>query len=406
MFGPGDPIPSLTARSLGNSRYAFDSVAGRYVVVTFVASTRIPGIDGFLRQLYTSAGPFDDVFASAFIVSNDPQDEAEGRLKDRYPGIRIFWDDHHKLAETFGCFAKGDEGKARLSLTTWILDPALRVLTVIPMENPGTHYDRIRACLARLPNPAQDMSSCAPVLQVPNLIEPELCREYIAYCEAQGAHDSGYMKTDPATGATVMVVDHHHKRRSDCNIEEGALRDALQARIYRRLVPQIQRAFQFSVSRMERYLIARYDADTGGYFRPHKDNATLGTAHRRFAVSINLNAEDYDGGDLRFPEFGMRTYRPPTGGAIVFSCSLLHEATPITRGSRYCILPFLYDEAAAALRLENAQYLADEELRKNVIESVTATPVSVSRNPRVKTAAQKVKPKPPAKQRSKKRAAA
>ncbi|AUW59057.1 hypothetical protein C1T17_14090 [Sphingobium sp. SCG-1] len=371
MFAPGDPVPTLYARGIGNPRYAFDSVAGRYVVVSFIASSRVPGVDAFLQQLYSAAGPFDDSFASIFLVSSDPQDEADKRLVDRYPGIRIFWDHDGALARTFGCL--GEDGQ-RLSLTSWILDPALRVLAVLPIEDPATHHARLCAELAPLANPAQDMQSAAPVLQIPNLLEPELCRDYIAYCEASGPQDSGYMKTDPASGNTIMVVDHSHKRRSDCLIEDDALRNALQARIMRRLVPQIQRAFQFQVTRMERYLIARYDADSGGYFRPHKDNTTLGTAHRRFAVSINLNAGDYDGGDLRFPEFGMRTYRPPTGGAVVFSCSLLHEATPVTRGSRYCILPFLYDEAAAAIRLENAQYLADAELRKNVVASVMARP--------------------------------
>ena len=81
--------------------------------------------------------------------------------------------------------------------------------------------------------------------------------------------------------------------------------------------------------------------------------AVGGTAHRRFACTINLNAEDYEGGDLRFPEFGPQTYRAPTGGAVVFSCSLLHEATDVTRGRRYAYLPFLYDDAAAAIRQVN-----------------------------------------------------
>ena len=39
---------------------------------------------------------------------------------------------------------------------------------------------------------------------------------------------------------------------------------------------------------------------------------------------------------------------------MVFSCSLLHEATPVTRGVRYATLPFLYDEAAAKVREANA----------------------------------------------------
>lgn len=43
---------------------------------------------------------------------------------------------------------------------------------------------------------------------------------------------------------------------------------------------------------------------------------------------------------------------------MVFSCSLLHTVTPVTRGSRYAFLPFLYDEAAAKIREANAAFLA------------------------------------------------
>ncbi|MNC94591.1 hypothetical protein D3C83_114830 [compost metagenome] len=37
---------------------------------------------------------------------------------------------------------------------------------------------------------------------------------------------------------------------------------------------------------------------------------------------------------------------------MVFSCSLMHEALPVTRGRRYAFLPFLYDQAAAEVRRE------------------------------------------------------
>jgi hypothetical protein len=43
----------------------------------------------------------------------------------------------------------------------------------------------------------------------------------------------------------------------------------------------------------------------------------------------------------------------------VFSCSLLHEVPRVTRGKRYAFLPFLYDDAAAALRQRNSKYLGD-----------------------------------------------
>jgi hypothetical protein len=43
---------------------------------------------------------------------------------------------------------------------------------------------------------------------------------------------------------------------------------------------------------------------------------------------------------------------------VVFSCSLLHAVSKVTRGRRYAFLPFLYDEPAARLREENARFLA------------------------------------------------
>jgi predicted 2-oxoglutarate/Fe(II)-dependent dioxygenase YbiX len=140
------------------------------------------------------------------------------------------------------------------------------------------------------------------------------------------------------------------KRRRDVTITDPAFRSELVNTLARRLVPEIAKVFQFKVTRLERYMVACYDAAEGGYFRAHRDNETIATRHRKFAVSINLNAEAFEGGDLRFPEFGPRTYRPPTGGAVVFACGLQHEATPVTRGRRYAFLPFLYDEAGAAIR--------------------------------------------------------
>ncbi|PHQ61847.1 MAG: hypothetical protein COC10_11460 [Sphingobium sp.] len=161
-------------------------------------------------------------------------------------------------------------------------------------------------------------------------------------------------------GITMLRVDHNHKRRRDQVIEDQAMVDLLKARINIALRPMIQRAFQFDATRIERFLVACYDAREGSHFRPHRDNTTKGTAHRRFACTINLNEEAFDGGELCFPEFGQRRYRAPTGGAIVFSCSLLHEALPVTRGRRYAFLPFFYDEDAARLRERNIGFVTPE----------------------------------------------
>ncbi len=195
----------------------------------------------------------------------------------------------------------------------------------------------------------------APVLLVPDVSEPDFCRLLIEEYERDGGTDSGFVRSD-WQGRTVAVLDHTHKRRRDANITTPELRAGFKQRIERRLVPEIRNAFQFAATRIERYIVAYYDAADGGHFKPHRDNTTLGTAHRKFAVTLNLNAE-FDGGELRFPEFGPRTYRAPAGAAIVFSCSLLHEATPVTSGRRYCTLPFLYDESGEQVRRENLKFV-------------------------------------------------
>jgi hypothetical protein len=50
--------------------------------------------------------------------------------------------------------------------------------------------------------------------------------------------------------------------------------------------------------------------------------------------------------------------RAPLGGAIVFSCSLLREVTPVTQGRRYCTVPFLCDEAGEEHRRRSRQYVS------------------------------------------------
>jgi predicted 2-oxoglutarate/Fe(II)-dependent dioxygenase YbiX len=161
-------------------------------------------------------------------------------------------------------------------------------------------------------------------------------------------------------GRTKGMIDHDHKRRRDCEIEDALLRRACMVRIHDRLAPEIEKAFQFRATRMERYIVACYDAEEAGHFRPHRDNTTKGTAHRRFAVSLFLNSGEYEGGFLHFPEFPGALYTAPIGGAVVFGCSLLHEATRVTRGKRYMFLPFLYDDGAARIRAENLKFLDPE----------------------------------------------
>jgi peroxiredoxin len=354
FLSAGQPSPWFTVASTTNPKYHFDSVAGRYILLCFLKSSSDKASQKVLEDLARYRKVFDDELCCFFGISVDPEDRKLSRLKEQIPGIRFFWDFDRSVSQQFGVVAPDNT----YHLCTYIIDERLRVLTVLPFATqPETHVSQLIAILSRLPEipPSETASVQAPVLVVPRIFEPALCQALIAYYEQLGGEESGFMREEQ--GRTVPTSDYSFKRRRDQEILDEGLRNAAMIRIHDRLAPEIHKAFQFQATRIERHIVACYDSASGGFFRPHRDNTTKGTAHRKFAVSLNLNTGEYEGGLLRFPEFGRQTYSAPAGGAVVFSCSLLHEATPVTKGCRYAYLPFLYDDAAAKVRAMNREFI-------------------------------------------------
>ena len=341
----GEALPFLHPKSNRNPQFALGSLGGRFVL--FCA---IKNLESDAAKTALAAIPREPRHETHHLLTIFTAGQSNADLEALSTHRLVFND--AAVAEASGLFdPRHPDGR-------WVLvDPTLRVLAMWPLAEADTAL----RFFAAAPMPDNHVGAGnAPVLVAPNVFEPGFCKHLIGYYQTQGANPSGITQQD-ASGRTFVALDDSFKRRRDCLIEDAALREAAMQRIYWRLGPMIERAFMWRPTRMERYLVACYDADNGGYFRAHRDNTTNGTAHRRFAVTINLNANEYEGGDLRFPEFGSRTYRAPTGGAVVFSCGLLHEATPVTKGERYAFLPFLYDDAAAKIREANNQYL-DESL--------------------------------------------
>ena len=357
----GDPIPWLTPRASNNPHFLLSSLGGRYVVLCFYATAADPVAADALKAVERNRALFDDDNMCFFGVSVDPADEKTGRVSESLPGLRYFWDFDGAMSRAFGVLPHNDPDSRALRRVWIVLDPSLRIMATFPLRQDGGNLEEIFAYLRALPQPflARGIEIQAPVLYLPNVFEPEFCRELIALHKASGGQETGFMRE--VDGKTVIINDKSHKIRRDHVVEDDKTVGGTQLRVRRRIVPEIQRAFNFEVTRMERYLIGCYTSEDGGHFQPHRDNTTKGTAHRRFAVTINLN-DDFDGGRLCFPEYGPRSFKPPVGGAVVFSCSLMHMVTPVTRGERYAFLPFLYDEAAVKVRIENNAHLADESL--------------------------------------------
>lgn len=340
----GVSAPLFSAPSPINPKFAFGSLGGRYVLLGFLPAPG-PQREAAVQVVRDNAAIFTDDRALFFGVLPDAESYAHARND---PPFRWFADLTGELRRLYQ--AVDQDGGVQ---PMWVVvDPMMRILGSAPLER----GPEVMAQLAQLGDPDAHAGAPlhAPVLIVPRIFEPSLCARLIDHYRQDGGAPSGTMVE--RDGKTVGVLS-DFKRRRDANITDEALVAECRGRIRQRLLPQIEKAFQFRTTYIERYIVARYDAEDGGWFSPHRDNTTLGTAHRKFAVSINLNARDFEGGDLRFPEFGRRTYRPPTGGAVVFSCSLLHEATRVTQGTRYAFLPFLYDQEGAEIRAANLHAL-------------------------------------------------
>ena len=357
-LGLGEPAPYFRQRNTSNPAYAFDTVAGRYIVMCFFGTAGDELGLAALSITNTHRRLFDDERVSFFGVSFDAEDERASRVKESLPGIRHFWDADGTIGRLYGALPVSADTPQQAARRLWVvLDPGLHVIAFIPMSPDGRDRAELIELLTKLPPVSHygGIEMHAPVIIQPNVFEPSLCRHLIDAYERHGGEVSGFMRE--VDGKTVGVYDNHHKTRNDFNIEDEQLKQLLQRRVQQKVIPMIRKVYCYQATRMERYIVGCYDSENSGHFTAHRDNTTKGTAHRRCALSVNLN-QDFEGGELSFPEYGPRTYKVPAGSAVIFSGALLHAVSPVRKGRRYAFLPFLYDEAAAALREKNNPHLA------------------------------------------------
>jgi predicted 2-oxoglutarate/Fe(II)-dependent dioxygenase YbiX len=257
----------------------------------------------------------------------------ERAAEARHP---VFADRDGSVRALFGVAA----GEERI----FVLDANLRVLESLPPDAAQGIAEIARASIPKVE--ASEVVTQAPVLLVPGVLDPDICSVLMQVFEERGHVETGVEES--YDGMRGDVLREEAKRRRDHVVADESLIRDLTSAVGRRVIPEIQRAFSFRATRFEGFKIARYDAPHG-HFRAHRDNLSPKTAHRRFALTLNLN-DGYAGGQLRFPEYGPLLYRPPAGGALLFSCSLLHEVVPVSDGHRFVLLSFLFGDDDAASR--------------------------------------------------------
>ncbi|WP_158817906.1 2OG-Fe(II) oxygenase [Methylocapsa sp. S129] len=232
-----------------------------------------------------------------------------------------------------------------------VTDRNVRVLAAIDGDGEKAIAEAALACVAAAPAEApRDVFMPAPVLLIPNIFSPDFCRALIDHFEGS-VHTTGGMASIDKRGHAIHKIDESKKKREDYILPpDNPLGERVLEALSLICLPEMKKAFQCDISHIDRIIIARYD-DTGGYFRRHRDNSSPSVAFRQFALSLNLNSEEYEGGYLLFPEYNAHRYKPERGAGVIFSASLLHEATPVIKGRRYTLLTFLHNAEGEARRL-------------------------------------------------------
>src|SRR5262245_39666496 len=155
---PGDLAPWFRTRTSSNPSYQFNSIAGRYIVVSFYQSAVDPLSREVLAAMHAHPEAFDDANAAWFGVSEDPEDERQGRVAVRYPGFRYFWDPERAISGLFGVNER----------TTFVLDIALRVIAAVPFGGDArAHVDKVLAVLSAQPPVDEVAPLGAPILIIP-----------------------------------------------------------------------------------------------------------------------------------------------------------------------------------------------------------------------------------------------
>lgn len=332
---PGNRVPPCYGMTADRAFYSIEEQFGRSAVLILVGSEALRGLSPMIDDMARSVNAFAARDADIMLMVDD--------------NPSWLWPDGAPPVRTIDCgdFLLRCGVGANQSLLL-VLDRNMR----IAMRS-RLHADVVAACLGCLDGlpreQPRDASQPAPAIVLPNLLSRRFCEDLIDLFESSITIDGTVSRID-AAGVARNVVDHDKKRRRDMPIApEDDLHRTLEHLLLGRCAPEIAKAFQVNVTHLDRILVSRYD-DSGGWFRRHRDNTADNVAFREFAISVNLNTEDYEGGHLFFPEYNDHRYSPPTGGGLIFSAAILHEAAPVTSGLRYVLLTFFHSDAAEVRR--------------------------------------------------------
>ena len=303
---PGDRMPNFRLPDADDvSREFYALMSGRPALLVLAANTARQDQWDEMKALGAALPDFEAAGLDLFIVSNDGV-ESLAMVSKTVPAPAVWF------ADIQGMVNIGIRGAAKFEMTgvvSFLIDADQRV-TAVRGSEPG-HAAWALAALWEQPQPEPlVLTTAAPVLVMPGLLDGRLCGRLLEQLEADGASDEG-----AAIGEAELAVE----------VDRVMLR---------RVGPEVEKVFDFEDIAIDEVKIRRDSAGAEASIERRREIADSVGAERRFSLLLELDADAYEDGGFGFPEYGPHVYRPRTGGALIYSAALLAEIRPPSSGKR------------------------------------------------------------------------
>ena len=146
-------------------------------------------------------------------------------------------------------------------------------------------------------------------------------------------------------------VNLKQKRRKDLFYTDTETLIKIDNKYYESMYEDVKTNFS-DIKYREKWKLGFYNHEDQGFYNLHTDTAGE-TRYRVTSTVIMLtDPKDYEGGELHFPDLKLK-FKLNKGDAIVFDSSLMHGVYPVTKGERYVLISFFFDDKGLEVKRRN-----------------------------------------------------